>query len=352
MRYSLAMDVTHEQNYEAFFDRDKTYDGILFVGVKTTGIFCRPTCPAKRPKPENCEFFKTAQGAMLAGYRACKRCHPHALPDAASDTIKHLIRAVEENPEKRWKASDFKALGIDESTVRRQFKKRFNMTFVAYARARRMGLALKQIREGETVTNAQIDQGYESSSGFRDAFTRIMGAPPSGKTHIVLSAAWIDTPLGAMIAMADDKALYLLEFSDRRGLEREVERMRKKLKCAILPGNNKILQQTEKEICEYFSGARKEFSIPLAAYGTDFQRAVWNVLCDIPYGQTRSYADQAIAINNPKAVRAVARANGSNQCAIIIPCHRVIGSDGSLTGYAGGLPRKEWLLEMEKKNAP
>ncbi len=337
--------------YQAFLDRNAEYDGIFFVGVTSTGIFCLPTCPAKKPKIENCEFFKTAEDALLAGYRSCKRCHPTAHPDDASPIVKSLIKAVEDEPEKRWKEGDIRALGYDTSTVRRHFQKRFGISFIAYARARRMGLALKHIRGGARVIDAQVDHGYESDSGFRDAFARIMGTPPSKHSHVVLESRCINTPIGAMVAMADDNALYLLEFTNRRGLELEVDRMRKRLGCAIVPGNNDILKQTEKELSEYFDGSRQDFDIPLSTYGTDFQKTVWGRLRELPYGQTCSYADLANMVGNKNAVRAVARANGSNQCALIIPCHRVIGSDGSLTGYAGGLARKEWLIDHENQNA-
>ncbi len=319
----------------------------FFAGIKTTGLFCRPTCSARKPKFENCEFFKTAQDALLAGYRACKRCHPLSHPDEASSIIKTLIDFVEAEPEKRWKDADFRALGVDSSTVRRQFKKRFGMTFVAYARARRMGIALKTIRAGERVIDAQIDAGYESGSGFRDAFSRIMGAPPSGQDLMVLKAQWIDTPFGPMVAMADDHALYLLEFTMRRGLEREVERMRKNLRAAIVPGRTAIIDSIEAELKSYFSGQLKTFKTPLYIGGTDFQKAVWQKLIEIPYGETRSYADLAHSLGRPKAFRAVARANGTNQLAVIIPCHRVINKNGDLGGYAGGVARKQQLLDLE-----
>lgn len=345
------LNTTQQQTYyTAFLDRNAEYDGVVFVGVKSTGIFCRPTCPAKKPKIENCDFFGSAQDALLAGYRSCKRCHPMSYPDESA-LVTSLIRAVEDEPEKRWKEGDVRALGYDTSTVRRHFQKRFGISFIAYARARRMGLALKHIRDGGRVIDAQLDHGYESDSGFRDAFARIMGTPPSKHSKIVLESRWINTPLGAMIAMADDKSLYLLEFTDRRGLELEVVRMRKKLSCAIVPGDNDVLQRTKKELSEYFNGSRQDFDIPLSTYGTDFQKTVWGRLREFPYGQTCSYADLANMVGNKNAVRAVARANGSNQCALIIPCHRVIGSDGSLTGYAGGLARKEWLIDHENQNA-
>lgn len=205
--------------YQALIAKKTEYEGLFFVGVKTTGVFCRPTCPARKPKFENCEFFETAQEALLASFRPCKRCRPLSHPNHVSKLVQTLVEAVEENPEKRWKERDFQELSVDSSTARRQFQKRFGMTFIAYARARRMGIAMKQIRAGDAVIEAQLSTGYESGSGFRDAFSRIMGAAPSKAGHSnILKAAWIDTPLGPMIAIADEKDLYLLEFVDRRGL--------------------------------------------------------------------------------------------------------------------------------------
>lgn len=339
---------SNERLYQALCEKDPFFDGLFFAGITTTGIFCRSTCPARKPKFENCEFFETAQDALLAGYRSCKRCHPMGMPQETSVLVKTLIQAIENDPEKRWKAADFRALGVDESTVRRQFKKRFGVTFVAFARARRMGLAFEHIRKGGKVIDAQLDTGYESASGFRDAFSKIMGDAPKGKTHNVYIAHWLDTPLGPMVAIASNHGLVLLEFSMRRGLEREIERLREKRKAAIVPGENIFTQQIAQELEAYFKGDLKTFETPLDMMGTPFQRDVWNVLKSIPYGETRSYKDQADILGNPKAVRAVASANGCNQLAIVIPCHRVIGSDGSLTGYAGGLERKEWLLRHER----
>ena len=335
--------------YQALLDRDITYEGIFFVGVKTTGVFCRPTCPARKPNFENCEFFKTAQEALLASFRPCRRCRPLSSPGEASALVRDLVEAVELNPEKRWTEADFAELSVNVSTVRRQFKKRFGMTLVEYARARRMGIAMKQIRSGKTVTEAQLTSGYLSSSGFRDAFERIMGAPPTQSgACFVLKARWLDTPLGPMIAIADDAALYLLEFVDRRGLEREIERLRVRAKSAIIPGDVEPIQSIEKELKLYFSGKLAHFKTPLKMMGSPFQQSVWNALLQIPPGETRTYSDIAVAIGSPKAFRAVARANGANQVAIVIPCHRVINSGGGLGGYGGGVLRKQQLLEIEK----
>ncbi len=346
----MITDTQKVEFYQALLDKRKEYEGIFFVGVKTTGVFCRPTCSARKPKFENCEFFENAKQALLASFRPCKRCRPLSHPNHVSDLIQALVLAVEENPEKRWKDRDFRALSVDASTARRQFKKRFGMTFVEYARARRMGLAMKQIRSGEAVIDAQLSTGYESSSGFRDAFSRIMGAPPSklGQSNI-LKASWIDTPLGPMIAIADEHALYLLEFVDRRGLEREVERLRKKIKSAIIPGYTQPIRSIENELNKYFKGTLIEFKTPLFFLGSPFQKRVWEELKKIPPGETRSYSEIATAMGQPTAFRAVANANGANQFAIIIPCHRVINANGEIGGYGGGVMRKKWLLNHEKQ---
>lgn len=366
-----------QRYYQALLEKNRDYEGLFYVGVKTTGVFCRPTCPARKPKYENCEFFQTAQQALLASYRPCLRCRPLSHPNQVSELARTLVEAVEANPEKRWKEADFAALSIDAVTARRQFQKRFGMSFVDYGRARRMGLAMKQIRDGNSVIDAQIASGYESASGFRDAFSRILGAVPSklkpGRGHQhhyqpksgeqaslfpessrvlqPLKAAWLDTRLGPLLAIADDDALHLLEFVDRRGLEREVERLRLRLKLAVIPGRTPVTGSIERELAHYFAGTLIRFQTPLARLGSPFQRAVWVELEKIPPGETRSYSDIAAAMGQPSALRAVAQANGANQLAIVIPCHRVINADGELGGYGGGLCRKQWLLAHERQMA-
>ncbi|QUL54917.1 bifunctional transcriptional activator/DNA repair protein Ada [Paenibacillus tritici] len=335
--------------YKALIEKKTEYEGVFYVGVTSTGVFCRPTCPARKPKYDNCEFYETAQQALLASFRPCQRCRPLSHPNHVSDIVRLLVEAVERNPEKRWKGQDFKALSMDESTARRQFKKRFGMTFVEYARSRRMGLALKNIRSGGKIIDTQLASGYDSSSGFRDAFSRIMGAAPTrSESSLILRAAWLDTPLGPMMAIADDSGLYLLEFVDRRGLEREVERLRTRLKTAIIPGQTLPIQSVERELGQFFEGTLIEFKTPLHLMGSPFQQSVWEQLKKIPPGETRSYADIALALGKPRAYRAVAQANGTNQLAIVIPCHRVINTSGGPGGYGGGVARKEWLLNHEK----
>ena len=303
-----------QKYYQALLDKNKEYDGIFYVGVTTTGFFCRPNCPARKPKLAHCEFFKTAQEALLASFRPCRRCQPLSHPDHVSDLVKKLVEAVEADPEKRWKDRDFAALSVDPSTARRQFQKSFGMTFVAYARARRMGIAMKEIRKGEAVIQAQLCAGYESASGFRDAFSKIMGAAPThhAQQHLLLKGTWLDSPLGPILAVADEKKLYLLEFVERRGLEREIERLRLRLKAAIVPGITEPLRSIDRELKSYFEGRLKKFKTPLFFLGSDFQKKVWNELLKIPHGETRSYTAQAVCMGEPKATRAVANANGAN----------------------------------------
>ena len=336
--------------YRALSRRDAAYEGVFFTGVKTTGIFCRPTCRAKRPKAENVEFFPTVVEALHGGYRPCRLCHPMDATKPVPALVEKLRRAVEETADGRVTDKDLAAMNVEPSTARRQFKAYHGMTFHAYQRARRMGLALRDVKAGRPVIEVQLDRGYESPSGFREAFTRVFGAAPRGaKAEDCLLARRIETPLGTMLALADGQGLRLLEFVDRRGLERELVGLRRRLKCAIVPGSNPTLEKTVSQLGEYFAGSRTEFDLPLAPVGSDFQQRVWAELGRIAPGRTRSYAEMAKRLGIPKAPRAIGRANGSNMLAIMIPCHRVIRADGSLCGYAGGIWRKQRLLEHERK---
>lgn len=294
---------------------------------------------------------------MFAGFRACLRCKPmnHSTQPAL---VKTLVTMIEANPSARFREQDLLALGIDPSTARRQFQRYFQMTFQAYSRARRMGTALQLLqrpsltKKGAHVITQQLDAGFDSPSGYRDAFAKLFGetgaTPSQAKDITTLTARWLDTPLGPMLAIANDAGVYVLDFVTRRGLEREITRLRARLNAVVIPGPHRFLDDAEREINEYYAGTRQQFSLNLAVRGTDFQRAVWAALSAIPTGETRSYADIAKSIGQPSAVRAVARANGDNYRSIVIPCHRVIGSDGTLTGYGGGLARKQWLLDFER----
>ncbi|MET0205193.1 MAG: trifunctional transcriptional activator/DNA repair protein Ada/methylated-DNA--[protein]-cysteine S-methyltransferase [Casimicrobiaceae bacterium] len=335
--------------YRAFERKDSSYEGVFWLGVRTTGIFCRPTCRARTPKRENVEFFGAPSEALHAGYRPCMKCRPLDRGRKPPPLVEQLLVAVEREPGRRYRDAELVDMGIDPSTARRQFKRYCGMTFQAYHRARRMGLALLDIRKGKTVLDSQLDQGFESASGFREAFARLVGAAPSRAGDVgVLHAKWIETPLGAMLALADDRGLHLLDFVDRRGLERALASLSKRLRARALPGNHRYLDQIERELGEYFEGTRRAFETPVALTGSDFQSRVWNALLESPPGETCSYAELARRIGQPQAVRAVGRANGENRLSIIVPCHRVIGADGALTGYGGGLARKQKLLDLER----
>ena len=251
---------------------------------------------------------------------------------------------------RRWSEADLVQMGLDPSTVRRGFKRHFGATFLQLARQRRVQMGLRALSTGDKVIDAQLTAGFSSPSAFRLAFAQLMGqAPGSLKRDAVLKAGCIDTPLGPMLAVADAKVLHLLEFIDRRALRGELARLRSRTGAEVGMGHSEPMAQVKAELVEYFDGKRAQFEVALAEHGSSFERAVWADLRRVPAGQTRSYGAIAAAMGQPGAARAVARANGANQLALVIPCHRVIGSDGALTGYGGGLWRKQRLLEMERK---
>jgi AraC family transcriptional regulator of adaptative response/methylated-DNA-[protein]-cysteine methyltransferase len=334
----------------AFRERDASYDGIFLTGVKTTGIFCRPTCSARKPKPENVEFFGSAREALFAGFRPCRRCRPIRPAGAAPDWLEPVLAEIEQDPTRRIRDADLRQRGLTPETVRRWFQREHGMTFQAYQRARRMGRALDALRRGENVTGTAFDTGFESLSGFNSAFARFTGdSPGRSRDAEPVSVRRLVSPIGPLVVAATDEALVLLEFADRRMLEKQIDTLARRLGGVAVPRTNAILDRTEEELNRYFEGELREFTVPLHAPGTPFQESVWKVLRTIPYGRTRSYGEQAKLIGRPTATRAVARANGDNRIAIIIPCHRVVGADGKLTGYGGGLWRKRFLLDLERK---
>ena len=328
--------------------RDATFDGLFFFGVTTTGIFCRPSCPS-RPKPEHVVYFRTVGEAVGTGYRACKRCRPEAARGEPPQWAAELMAKIEAEPGLRLKGAQLRAMGVAPEQARRWFQRNYGMTFSGWCRGMRLSGAFSQIRRGEKLDNVVFDTGYDSHSGFRDAFVKTFGAPPrQARAGECLRIAFLESPLGPLLAAASDEGVCLLDYPDRRGLEKLYADMRARFKLPVVPGMNAILERLKEELDAYFEGRLEAFSVQPVMRGSAFQITVWNTLRNIPFGHTTSYEELARRIGNPNAVRAVARANGSNRINLIIPCHRVIGKDGALCGYGGGLWRKSFLLEMER----
>ncbi len=343
--------LTYQIMYKALVDKDVSYEGTFIAAVKTTGIFCRPTCTARKPKKENVEFYSTTKEAILKGYRPCKVCNPLEKLGETPNYIKNILKELNDNPSLKFKDWDLTQQGVEPSKIRRWFLKNHGITFQAYQRMYRINSAFKKIQNGEPVTSVAFDTGYESLSGFTDSFKSIFGVSPSNsKDKQIINITRLETPLGTMFACAAEQGICLLEFTDRKMLETELKSLAKQLNANIIQGANKHFDLLRRQLDEYFEGKRKEFTIQVFTPGTEFQQSVWKVLQTIPYGSTYSYKQQAIALKKPDAFRAVANANGMNRISIIIPCHRVIGEDGNLIGYGGGLWRKKWLLDLEKQN--
>lgn len=344
MLFQLPKD---DELYAALLNRNAAYEGRAWVGVSSTGIFCRLTCPARKPKRENCSFHASVADCIEAGFRPCKRCKPL---DVLSDDpmVAQLLAALEAEPTRRWGEGDIRVLGFDPSTVRRGFKRLFGVTFLDMARQRRLALGFSALADGQKVIDAQLVAGFDSPSAFRDAFARLLGSAPGAfRDDALLRADWFDTPLGPMLAVADNRHLHLLEFLDRKALPNELKRLMNDSPGGIGIGTMPPIEQVRTELDSFFAGKGAAFKTPLALHGTPFQKRVWHALRTIPAGETRSYGALAAALDHPKATRAVARANGANSLAIIVPCHRVIGADGTLTGYGGGIWRKQQLIEIE-----
>ncbi len=335
--------------YQALLERDSAFEGTFIAGVKTTGIFCRPTCTARKPKRENVEFFRTADEAMQSGYRACKTCKPLETQGGPPRQIALLLERLESDPAARTTDADLRAMGMEPSQVRRWFLRNHGVTFHAFQRMSRINNAFQRVQAGESVTGAAYGSGYDSLSGFSSMFRQIIGVSPlHSKDKRIIHIARIETPLGTMVAGATDRGICMLEYADYKALDTELRQLAGTLKAPLVQGENPLFGPLREELEHYFRGELREFDLPLDPIGTDFQVRVWLGLRDIPYGATATYADQARRLGMPSAVRAVANANGRNKISILLPCHRVIGTDGTLTGYGGGIWRKKKLLELEQ----
>lgn len=345
-------EMTFDKKYSILGTKNRDYDGVFFTAVKTTGIFCRPSCRARIPKKENVVFYSSVHESLENGYRPCKICRPVENIGEIPLFVKEIIEELQQNPQYKVTDEDLKTRGIEPHTIRRWFKANYQMTFHSFQRLLRMNYAFNDIKKGKSITHSAFDNGYESLSGFNESYRTIFGVSASKSIDkSVVNVERFSSPIGSLIACASDRGICFLGFVGQENSEKHFKNIQQDLNAIILPGKNRHLSQLKKELEAYFEGKRKEFSVPLHFIGTAFRKEVWEGLQSIPYGKTVTYKEQAVAMNNPKAIRAIAAANGANKISIVVPCHRVIGSNGKLTGYAGGLPKKKWLLAFEQQNS-
>ncbi len=336
--------IDDNEAWAAFERRDRRWDGRVIGAVTTTGIYCKPSCPARRPKREHVRFFDDAEAARAAGFRACLRCKPDEVGrdrEAVTAAVQ-LIERAEETPRLDQLAA---AVGYAPHHFQRIFTREMGVSPAAYARGLRAQRAASALKENGSVTAAIYDAGYSGPSRFyADAKDR-MGMTPSawrdGGRGETIRYAMLDTPLGQMLVAATSKGICRLTFDE------DVGALKRRFPNATIQPADAAMATLISGVMQAIERPAAVHDLPIDVAGTAFQEAVWKELRKIPLGETRSYADIAAAIGDPRATRAVGTANGSNPIAVLVPCHRVIRSDGTLGGYAGGLERKRKLLAAE-----
>jgi AraC family transcriptional regulator, regulatory protein of adaptative response / methylated-DNA-[protein]-cysteine methyltransferase len=342
-----------EARWAAFMARDAAFDGQFFVSVETTGIYCRPSCPARRPKRENVRFHLTAADAEAAGFRPCKRCRPNepSLADEHADAVAKACRLIETAEEAPKLEELAHAVNLSPYHFHRVFKTLTGVTPKAYATAHRNKRVREELAKSPTVTEAIYGAGFNSNGRFYANSTEVLGMSPrqfrSGGSNAEIKFAIGECSLGLILVAASGKGVCAIFFGDRpeelvAALEKQFPRAR------LVPGDPAFEALTAKVIA-FVESPRADFELPLDIRGTAFQHRVWNALRRIPLGSTASYAEIAESIGAPTAARAVARACATNPISVAIPCHRVVGADGSLSGYRGGVHRKRALLDREAK---
>jgi AraC family transcriptional regulator of adaptative response/methylated-DNA-[protein]-cysteine methyltransferase len=341
--------------WQAVRARDRAKDGLLYYGVVTTGVYCRPSCGARRPLRENVRFYDRAQDAEKDGLRPCRRCRPDAVaPDPALERVKRLCRYIETHAGERLRLADLgRRFGTSRFHLQRSFKAIVGVTPREYAEAGRVGALKRSLREERAVTEAIYHAGFGSSSRVYERADARLGMTPGqyreGGAGLEISWAASETPLGTLAIAATDRGLCFVQFG--RGEGELLERLREEFPRAALspvrPAQAAELGRWMRSLNDYLRGGVRALELPLDVRGTALQLRTWSYLRRIPYGSVRSYAEVARAIGRPDAVRAVASACGANRVALAIPCHRVIRGDGGLGGYRWGLDRKRALLERE-----
>lgn len=338
-------DLDDEARWRIALAKDRRFDGCFVTGVLSTGIYCRPSCPARAPKRENVKFFARPEDAEAAGLRACLRCRPEAQARdeaAVADALRLLQGAEDAVPLDELAA----ATGYSPTHFQKLFKRAVGLSPAAYQRALRLERAADALSEGESVTDAIYEAGYSAPSRFYEASGRL-GMQPSawaaGGRGVTIRWAVVATSLGPMLVAATDKGVCRLSFNEDRGA------LAARFPNAELVEGGQGFAALLQQVVDAVEAPGQDHTVPLDVQGTAFQQAVWQELRRIPAGETRSYAEIAAAVGKPGAVRAAGSANGANNVAVLIPCHRVIRSDGSLGGYAYGLEIKQRLLDKERK---
>ena len=343
--------------WESVLQRDTAADERLFYGVRTTGIYCRPSCASRKPKRDNVAFFSSVEAAERAGFRACHRCHPNRArtPDAAIDSARKFIDArIREMSDERITLERLgEHSGMSPYHLQRKFKEAVGLTPAQYVRARKSERLKSELKRGETVSRASFGAGYGSSSRvYEDAPTRLGMTPATYKSGG--SGAHIDyviatTSLGALLVGATNRGVCAVTLGDNDSvLEAALEREYPAASRKRLTEPWSALKNWVEAVVATVEGGGSRPEIPLDVQASAFQWKVWRELQNIPFGETRSYSDIATAIGSPRSVRAVANAIAHNQVAVVIPCHRVVRQGGSLGGYRWGVERKRKLLAKER----
>jgi len=343
------------ERWKAVADRDPGQDGEFVFAVSSTGIYCRPSCPAKRPRRENVTFFRLPDDAEKAGFRACLRCCPRATGGHASTKmVKAVCRYIEQHLNE---PSTLVHLGrefhLSPFHLQRTFKAVLGVTPRAYADSCRMNQLKRNLQAGHSVTRAMYDAGYSSSSRLYERTASQLGMTPDKYRRGAIAApiryTFADSPLGRMLIAATDKGICTIQFADS---DEELEHgLKHEFPFAVRRRDDVAMQPWKRDLLRQMRGQKSNTALPLDIQATAFQRRVWTYLQSIPFGVTRSYGEVAEAIGQPTATRAVARACATNPVAVAIPCHRVVRENGDLAGYRWGIERKKALLGMERKQA-
>ncbi len=342
-----------KQQWQAVLDRDRAADGTFVLAVRTTGIYCRPSCPARRPKRENVEFFAAPDDAERAGYRACRRCHPRdaALPEPQPEWIAQVRQHIEAHLDEPLTLEALSAqVNVSAYHLQRTFKRVMGITPRAYAEARRLGKLKAHLKEGDSVASASYAAGYGSSSRLYERASAQLGMTPSvyqkGGCGMHINYTIVECSLGRLMVAASQKGVCFVSLGNSEA--KLLDELKHDYATATIARDDARLGQWVSVILKYVDGRQTTCDVPLDAQGTAFQWQVWRALQAIPYGHTRSYGDIAKSLGNPKAMRAVGHACATNPVALVVPCHRAVRADGSLGGYRWGLERKEKLLAHEQ----